>query len=82
MLTCQEVTELSTELLEGTLSWRLRWQVRIHLAMCRLCRRYIEQLRLTIAALRRLRPEGRIDRERLRREALAEFRAWKEHQRS
>lgn len=51
MLNCRDVTERATEYLEGTLSWKARLQFRLHLALCRFCRRYVEQLRLTIRAL-------------------------------
>jgi anti-sigma factor RsiW len=58
MLSCQEITDRVTEYLEGELSLLQRLQFRLHLAMCRTCSRYLEQMRLTIAALRELPPES------------------------
>ena len=52
MLSCQEMSELASELLEerGHLSQRIaaRW----HFMTCGHCRRYLRQLRLTIGILR------------------------------
>lgn len=50
MLTCREVTRLvaSDEYLE--LRWGRRLAVRLHLVMCRYCRRYAKQLRAIRAA--------------------------------
>ncbi len=58
MLTCRNVTELATDYQEGALSLRRRLEVRLHLLMCRFCRRYLAQMRTVADALRRLPPEG------------------------
>ena len=44
MATCREVTRAiaSDELAQA--GWRARWAVRLHLLMCRHCRRYAEQI--------------------------------------
>ncbi len=51
MLSCRELTERSTELLEGDVPFGQRLMFRLHLAMCAHCRNYVEQIRLTAAAL-------------------------------
>jgi anti-sigma factor RsiW len=54
MLRCQQVAELLSDELDGRVSWRQRLAMRLHLAMCGACRRYAQQLRLTVEALRAL----------------------------
>ena len=54
MLTCREVTSKATEYTEGALPWTTRLQIRLHLMMCWMCRRYLQQLELTTRALRHL----------------------------
>ena len=74
-LPCQELVELVTEYLEGRLPPVERRRFDAHLALCRGCRTYLEQMRQTIRALGKL-PEESIDaqaRERL----LGVFRNWK-----
>ncbi len=54
MMTCKEVTAAvaSDDLLRR--SWRERLGVRLHLMMCRHCRRYVAQLRSIADAVRKL----------------------------
>ena len=52
MLSCREVSERASDLIDGRASWRIRAEARLHLLMCHHCRRYIDQLRLTVQALR------------------------------
>lgn len=47
---CSDMTELSTDYLEGALPWRARLAARWHLLMCGPCRIYFDQ----IAKARRL----------------------------
>ena len=49
---CREMTELSTDYAEGTLSWRGWLGARLHLAMCSLCRAYYDQLEKSRRLLR------------------------------
>ena len=49
---CRDMTELSTDYAEGALSWRGRLGVRLHLAMCSMCRAYYDQLAKTRRFLR------------------------------
>ncbi|WP_339459819.1 zf-HC2 domain-containing protein [Pseudomonas sp. EA_105y_Pfl2_R69] len=57
MLSCKELVALSSDLLDVRLSLRQRVSVRLHLAMCYRCRRFIRQMRLGQGVLRQL-PHG------------------------
>ena len=74
-LTCREVVELVTDYLEGALSWRQRRRVERHLSGCDGCTAYLEQMRVTLAAV------GTVSEESLEpaaREALLHaFRDWR-----
>lgn len=50
-LTCQELVELLTDHLEGSLGWRARRRVEKHLRACAACTRYVEQMRETLDLL-------------------------------
>jgi anti-sigma factor RsiW len=74
-LTCQELVELVTDYLEGALPPAERARFDAHIAGCVGCRRYLEQMRQTIATLPRL-TEETIQPEA--REALLQtFRKWR-----
>ncbi len=75
MMTCQQVTELVTNYLERRLPLRDRVRFQMHIGMCRHCRRYLRQMRLTIRTLGSLPPEP-IPVE-VRDELLDRFRRWK-----
>lgn len=47
MLRCQDVSELATDYMEHALPLRQRLAMRLHLAMCSMCRAYMDQLRKT-----------------------------------
>jgi anti-sigma factor RsiW len=74
-LSCQEVVELVTDYLEGTLSADETTLFEQHLNFCDGCIWYLEQMRTTIATVGRVREEDvpLETRERL----LAAFRDWK-----
>ncbi|MDE3735283.1 MULTISPECIES: zf-HC2 domain-containing protein [Pseudomonas] len=57
MLTCKELVARSSGLLDGELNFRERMAVRRHLMLCRNCRRFIKQMKLTQAVVR-LMPES------------------------
>lgn len=57
---CRDMTELSTDYAEGTLTWRSWLGVRVHLAICSMCRAYYDQLEKTRRLLRG-RPLGELD---------------------
>ncbi|MES2821232.1 MAG: zf-HC2 domain-containing protein [Pseudomonadota bacterium] len=54
MLSCKALVAQSSDYLDGQLKLRQRLSVRTHLAMCANCRRFIRQLRLSQAVLRKL----------------------------
>ena len=56
-LVCQQVVELVTDYLEGTLSGRARRQFEAHLAACPHCTEYLAQMRATIRLAGRVTPE-------------------------
>jgi len=76
-LTCQELVELVTEYLEGTIAPEDRRLFDLHLTHCRHCREYLAQMRRTIATL----GGGHLPLETIPPHALAEleraFRDWK-----
>lgn len=74
-LTCQELVELITEYLEGTLPENVRAQVDEHLAGCEGCTNYLEQMRQTIRLTGKLREENLTPQQR--EELLDLFRDWK-----
>jgi hypothetical protein len=74
-LTCRELVELVTDYLEGALSLVERHRFEIHLGTCKVCPRYVEQLRTTVRVLGRL---GEDDVPEPAKTALLDaFRAWK-----
>lgn len=58
MLSCRELAHhLASDYTDGTLGWRQRLAVRMHLFICEDCRRFIRQLKLVRAVvLRRTQP--------------------------
>ena len=55
MLKCRDVTELSTDYLEGAMSPTGRVAMRWHLMLCRNCRAFLGQVRRTRDLLGRIR---------------------------
>lgn len=54
MLTCREMSELGSAIIEGDLRLSTRWAVFMHLRMCSRCTLYIKQLKLTSEVLQQL----------------------------
>ncbi len=54
MLSCRDVHDLASAHIDRELPWRRRMAVRLHLAMCKHCRRLMRQLRATVAVLGRV----------------------------
>jgi len=75
-MTCQELVEVVTEYLEGTLSMLDKARFEEHLAVCPYCRIYLEQMRQTINALGKLTQESIAPETRA--ELLQLFRDWKQ----
>ena len=74
-LTCQELTEVLTDYLEGVMSLQDRARFEAHLAICDGCVTYVDQMRQVIATVHELRPD---DVEAAAPDDLLEaFRAWK-----
>ncbi len=75
MLTCKELTELITDYLEGRLSLSQRMRFQLHVGLCRHCRAYLRQMKMTIQTL------GQIAEEPIPPdvcdELLVRFREWK-----
>ena len=57
MLSCRELVAHASDYIDAQMGLRQRWSVRMHLAMCINCRRFVRQLRLTRRVLRQL-PRG------------------------
>lgn len=74
-LTCRDFVELATDYLEDRMAAEERARLERHLAVCKDCRTYLDQMRQTLATL------GRLSLEDLspaaREELMAVFRAWR-----
>jgi anti-sigma factor RsiW len=57
-LSCQEIVELVTEFLEGTMDDPLRTAFEAHLAKCPHCPHYLEQIEATIRVAGTIEPEA------------------------
>jgi len=75
MLTCRELTEVVTDYLEGRMGLADRLRFHLHLGMCRHCRAYLRQMKVTARTLGRL-SEPSLPPE-LRDELLRRFEGWK-----
>jgi predicted anti-sigma-YlaC factor YlaD len=75
-MTCQELVEIVTAYLEGTLPAIEQASLEAHLAVCEGCRTYLDQMRQTIAVVGTLSEErlSANDRDRL----LNLFRSWRQ----
>ena len=51
MPNCQDITEQTTEYLEGTQTWGAWLAFRVHILMCPHCRAYLRQMEATVATL-------------------------------
>jgi anti-sigma factor RsiW len=75
MLSCKEITQLVTEYVEGALSLRDRLRFQLHIGMCRYCRAYLRQMKLTAKTLGYL-PEAELPPD-VEDELLRRFESWK-----
>jgi anti-sigma factor RsiW len=71
---CQELVEVITDYLEGAMRARERRRFERHLAACPHCRNYLEQMRLTIRTVGRIRVESLSPE--ARDELVRAFRGW------
>jgi hypothetical protein len=53
MLKCRDVSEMASDYIDSGLTLRARLGMRLHLAMCDMCRAYLDQLRKTTRLLGR-----------------------------
>ena len=53
MITCKDISETASDYLEGPMTTRRRLAYRLHLLMCKHCRRFIRQFHLTIGTIQR-----------------------------
>jgi len=74
-MTCQQVVELMTDYLEGTLSAADRARFEEHISGCDGCRAYLAQLRMTRTLVGRLAVEP--VPESIQNELLEAFRSWR-----
>lgn len=74
VLACNELVDIITEYLEGTLPLSDRARFDAHLAQCQGCRIYLEQMRRTVEVLGQLSEESIPPR--AREELLQAFRSW------
>jgi anti-sigma factor RsiW len=74
-IVCRQAVELVTDYLEDALPERDRARFEAHLADCPHCRRYLEQIRVTIAAIGRVEPDT-LDPE-VRDELVGLYRRWR-----
>jgi anti-sigma factor RsiW len=74
-LVCQEVVELVTDYLEGTLARSQRRRLEKHLAACEHCSEYLEQMRTTIRLTGHLQAEDLTPE--MRDEFTAIYRRWR-----
>jgi predicted anti-sigma-YlaC factor YlaD len=74
-VTCEELTRIVTEYLEGKMSLIDRARFQLHLGICSACREYVSQMKQTIRLTGRLEPDP-IPNE-VQEELLRRFRDWK-----
>ena len=74
-MTCQELTEVLTDYLEGVMPPEQAAELEAHLELCEGCVTYVDQMRETIRTVRALRPEH--VEATVTDDVLAAFRAWK-----
>ncbi|HET9684072.1 MAG TPA: zf-HC2 domain-containing protein [Gemmatimonadaceae bacterium] len=79
MLTCRQITDLVTDYLEGALSFRDWLRFQMHIGMCRHCRAYLRQMKLTREALGKL-PEPELSPE-MEEELMRRFDGWSQSRR-
>ena len=54
MLDCKQASQLISKSLDRQLSWRERFAVRLHLLICKYCKRFSQQLETMRVALKRM----------------------------
>lgn len=75
-MACQELVEVITDYIEGTLPPDDVRRLEAHLAVCDVCREYVEQMRRTMRMVGRL-AAGEVD-PAIRTRLVGAFRAWRD----
>lgn len=75
MLTCRELVELVTDYAEGKMSFWEKLRFQMHLGMCRHCREYVRQVKITVSLAKSLPPPP--PPPEVEAELLARFRSWR-----
>jgi anti-sigma factor RsiW len=80
-LTCKEFVEVVSDYLDGDLSPDERGRIDAHLATCRGCRAYLQQMRLTVRLIGTLRDEpGEPVSDETKERLQSLYRAWRSGQ--
>jgi predicted anti-sigma-YlaC factor YlaD len=77
MMTCQELTELVTDYVEGKLALAARMRFQLHLGLCTNCRAFLRQLEALHRELGRLPAEPPAMPADVKAELLARFRTFR-----
>lgn len=56
MLSCKEITQLTSDYVDKELGFLKRMQFRLHLFMCKNCQRFVEQFETTVSVAAKLNP--------------------------
>ena len=56
MLSCKDITHVASEGLDKKMPFFKRLQFNMHLAMCKNCRQFIDQIELTVNTLSKMEP--------------------------
>jgi anti-sigma factor RsiW len=75
MISCKDITELITDYVEGVMPFTDRMSFRMHIAMCPPCKRYVEQMKLTVETTGQL-PSEPLP-EHVESELMTIFKDWK-----
>ncbi|MFO0623557.1 MAG: zf-HC2 domain-containing protein [Polyangia bacterium] len=75
MLSCQDITALVSDYLEGRLTFGQRVRFQLHLGICRGCRRYLAQMKQTVQLLGKMPDEP--PPADVQAQLLAQFQTWK-----
>ena len=54
MVTCKQVSDSASDVLDGPTTFSQRLSLRLHLLMCKHCRRYVRQIQLVSGVARAL----------------------------
>lgn len=61
MLSCKDITENASAYLDKEMPLSARMSMRLHLFMCHHCRRYMDQLQMTVNTLKMMKKDDPVD---------------------